>query len=481
MEPIAPLLNPALADPNADFQRLIRAFEVFNHASESLQQSYNELQGEAHRLAAELAMANAELERSLAEKESFRNYLKNILESLSNGVLVIDRTERAAVCNPAAVALLCLSPDDVRSARSYHDLAIPASLEEFITAARSSQVGDPPPDAELHWNNVAGQPQFLSVSASPVADAQGRNTGLTIVLKDITRLKELEIQTQRARQLQAMGEMAVQLAHEIRNPLGSIELFASLLGKELRNQPDFKGWADQIVTGVKFLNSIVTNMLTFTRISKPQTSVLELRALILETLAFVEPVLQQRKIRLERPTTGGDALLCMGDSGMLRQMFLNLFMNALQAMPESGRLAVRVQPEHSGTVQVEVEDNGIGIPAENLSRVFDPFFTTHEKGTGLGLALVHQIVEKHHGRIEAHSEFGKGTRFTIWLPEAQGTGNDEGRSSNVVGGKGTPSTVSEEPGSSVNRRQVAGAALYGLLSRHSRSPVSRGQALLPVP
>ena len=124
---------------------------------------------------------------------------------------------------------------------------------------------------------------------------------MTIVLKDITRLKELEIQTQRAKQLQAMGEMAVQLAHEIRNPLGSIELFASLLGNELHGQPDFKGWADQIVTGVKFLNNIVTNMLTFTRTSKPQTKPLDLNELILETLAFVEPVLQQRKIRLERP------------------------------------------------------------------------------------------------------------------------------------------------------------------------------------
>jgi PAS domain S-box-containing protein len=431
MEPIARVLNPASPDSNADFQRLIQAFDVFNQASESLQQSYNELQVEAHRLAAELAVANAELERSLAEKESFRNYLKNILESLSNGVLVIDRENRAAVCNPAAATLLGFSPDDVKSARSYRDLAIPSSLEEFIAAARSSEVGSPT-DAELNWNNAVGQEQFLSVSASPVSDAQGNNTGLTIVLKDITRLKELELQNQRAKQLQAMGEMAVQLAHEIRNPLGSIELFASLLGNELRGQDDFKGWADQIVTGVKFLNNIVTNMLTFTRTSKPQTKPLDVKGLILETLAFVEPVLQQRQIRLEQPDARDNGLLCMGDAGMLRQMFLNLFMNALQAMPECGRLAVRVQSDDPGTVRIEVEDSGIGIPSENLSRIFDPFFTTHEKGTGLGLALVHQIVENHQGRIAAESEFGKGTRFTIWLPEVQGTENDEGLSSNVT-------------------------------------------------
>jgi signal transduction histidine kinase len=216
-----------------------------------------------------------------------------------------------------------------------------------------------------------------------------------------------------------------------------------LLGNELRGQPDFKGWADQIVTGVKFLNNIVTNMLTFTRTSKPQTKPLDLKELILETLAFVEPVLQQRKIRLERPEAGDSVLLCMGDSSMLRQMFQNLFMNALQAMPESGRLAMRVEPDDPGTVRVEVEDSGIGIPSENLSRIFDPFFTTHEKGTGLGLALVHQIVEKHQGRIAADSEFGKGTRFTIWLPEAQGTENDEGRSSK--GEVGRPETKDERP------------------------------------
>lgn len=417
MEPNATVLNPVSADPSADYQRLIQAFDVFNQASESLQQSYNELQVEAHQLAAELAMANAELERSLAEKESFRNYLKNIMESLSNGVLVIDEEARAAVCNPAAVALLGLAPEAVKLSRSYHDLAIPASLEEFITTARSGDMRSPP-DAELQCNNAAGQTQFLSVSASPVSDAQGRNTGLTIVLKDITRLKELEVQTQRAKQLQAMGEMAVQLAHEIRNPLGSIDLFASLLGNELRGQPDFKGWADQIVTGVKFLNNIVTNMLTFTRTSKPQTKRIDLQVLILETLAFVEPVLQQRKIRLERPTAREDAQQCMGDSGMLQQMFLNLFMNALQAMPESGRLAVRIQPDDSEVLKVEIEDSGIGIPPEDIGRIFDPFFTTHEKGTGLGLALVHQIVEKHQGRIAAESEIGKGTRFTIWLPNA---------------------------------------------------------------
>jgi len=411
--------TPTPGKSDADFQRLIEAFDVFNQASESLQLSYRELQAEAHRLSAELATANAELERSLSENESFKNYLRNILESLSNGVLVINSEERITICNPAAASLLGLTAELAREASSYSRLPMPLALKDFISRAlNATEASDG--DLELDLRTAAGHQKHLALSSSPVIDQQGRNSGLTLVLKDVTRLKELEIQNQRAKQLQAMGEMAVQLAHEIRNPLGSIELFASLLSNELRSNPDCQRWADQIVTGVKFLNNIVTNMLTFTRTSKPQLKLFDLQKLIVETLEFIEPILCQRHIRLERPLPGEEQM-CEGDPGMLRQMFLNLFMNALQAMPESGCLSVRVQSGQYDSLQIEVQDTGIGIPAENLGRVFDPFFTTNEKGTGLGLALVHEIVEKHRGHIRLTSEFGKGTRFLIVLPRQSGS------------------------------------------------------------
>jgi signal transduction histidine kinase len=239
--------------------------------------------------------------------------------------------------------------------------------------------------------------------------------GVTLILKDITRLKELEAQTQRAQKLQAMGEMAVQLAHEIRNPLGSIELFASLLGSELEGNAEQKNWADQIVTGVKFLNTIVTNMLTFTRSSKLQSRHFDLLELVEETLSFIEPVLVKRDIHLERPSRN-NRILVEADLDLLRQMLVNLVMNALQAMPEKGKLSLRISTDCADLVVIEVEDTGIGIPPENMKRIFDPFFTTSEKGTGLGLALVHQIVEKHQGSVAVRSEFGKGTLFTLSLP-----------------------------------------------------------------
>ena len=155
-------------------------------------------------------------------------------------------------------------------------------------------------------------------------------------------------------------------------------------------------------------------MLTFSRSSSPQFKEFDLQQLVRETLAFIQPILQQRNILVEPPAT--DAVWIQGDSEMLRQMMMNLFMNALQAMPERGQLSVRVYSDNDRGVRIEVEDTGIGIPAENISRIFDPFFTTHEKGTGLGLSLVHQIVGKHQGKISAQSDFGKGTKFTINLP-----------------------------------------------------------------
>jgi two-component system sensor histidine kinase FlrB len=224
---------------------------------------------------------------------------------------------------------------------------------------------------------------------------------------------------QRAQRLQAMGEMAVQLAHEIRNPLGSIELFASMLSRKLQDRAEMKGWADQIVSGVTFLNTIVTNMLTFTKVSRPQFSVFDLNRMIDETVLFFDPVCRQRSVCVTRQDLS-QPIIIEGDIDMLRQMLTNLLMNGMQAMHEKGVIHIVASLQGHDRIRIDIEDNGIGIPEENLPRIFDPFFTTNEKGTGLGLSLVNQIVQKHNGTITAQSRFGQGTRFHIELPAVQG-------------------------------------------------------------
>jgi PAS domain S-box-containing protein len=397
-----------------DYQKLLQAFDHFTTASRSLQSSYQELQGQVRRLSLELESANAELKESLEENERIKNYLRSILENLGNGVLVVDSQGRVTVCNPAAIRMLNLPQGVSRIPESLENLPLPDQLSRFIQESLSSSEL-PPDDIELQFQLVEGRPGFLAISRSPVIDPKGNWVGVTIVLKDITRLKELEQQTHRAQRLQAMGEMAVQLAHEIRNPLGSIELFASLLKSELKANDDARTWAEQISTGIQFLNTIVSNMLSFARSSRPQLREFDLGELIEKTLSFIEPIFAQRKIHVGR-SDSPEPVRLRGDPDMLRQMLMNLFMNALQAIPEQGKIMVRTRRSLPDWVEIEVEDTGIGIAPENLNRIFDPFFTTSEHGTGLGLSLVHQIVEKHNGKVTAQSMLGKGTCFTMILP-----------------------------------------------------------------
>jgi len=329
-------------ESNPELARLTAAFEEFNRTSTTLQRSYEELQAEARYLSVELANTNAQLERSLAEKERVESELREILASLSNGVLVIGSDERVNVCNPAARHLLELPSEAASGSISYQALPIPASIKEIVVRALESDLED----LAVELKSETGPNRYISVSSARVFNSKQQPLRTTIILKDMTRLKELERETQRAQKLQAMGEMAIQLAHEIRNPLGGIELFASLLSSEPQDSAGLKGLAEQIVTGVKFLNTIVTNMLTFTRSSRPHYREFDLKELVLETLNFVEPIFQQRHIILEKPALD-QQLWVNGDQEMLRQMLINLLMNGLQAMPEAGRLSVRL----GGTVE----------------------------------------------------------------------------------------------------------------------------------
>lgn len=390
----------------ASKQVLQQAFSEFSKASAALEHSYNELQVEAKRLSLELATTNLELQRTLGEKERVRNYLRDILQSLGNGVLVLSSNCCVQVSNPAASRMLGISEEQLMGNLS--ELKISNELRSWM--ARAILAEGRLEEFETTLNTEVAT-RHVMVSATRLA-THANESGLVFIFTDITRLRELELKAQRDQKLQAMGEMAVELAHEIRNPLGSIDLFASLLSSEL-GDPRLRQWADQIVTSVKFLNTIVTNMLAFSRSSVPQLQSLDVVQLIHETLDFMDPVFQQRSVVVNRPQRR--PIFVEADRQMFWQALINLLMNALQAMPDKGHIAIDVAESH-GMAVVAIEDSGMGIAPENIERIFDPFFTTSEKGTGLGLALVHHIVEKHSGAIVATSELGKGSRFTISVP-----------------------------------------------------------------
>jgi len=256
------------------------------------------------------------------------------------------------------------------------------------------------------------------VVPSPLKGEAAR--GWVLVLEDVTELKKWQQQAMRNEGLSAMGEVAAQVAHEIRNPLGVIKLFASLLRKEFDGDGRRGELLEHILIGVKEIEGVLGNLLLFVRPQAPVFRTIDLRAPLREVLSFVDPLLEENGIRMVERISRSP-LEIEGDGELLKQVFYNVVLNAVQAMPEGGTLRVSTTRRRSRIkgqrmVEVAVADSGVGIPPEDLQRIFSPFFTTKERGTGLGLTVVHRIVEIHGGLVEVESEVGKGTTFRISIP-----------------------------------------------------------------
>jgi len=400
---------------------LKEAFNVFSRASLQLERSYEELKVRADRLAKELAQTNEELQRQLAEKERISNFLNNILESITSGIIVLSPGGEIALSNHAAERMLGV-PDGYAEGQPYQELLEDSPIAGFLVECLTSGAAAPR-SREVEMEAGAGSEGdkgrfHFSLGFAPVLDSAGKHVGSLLVIQDVTRLKALEEQALRAGRLAAMGEVAAELAHEIRNPLGSIEIFATLLSRDLK-QPDDRKLAENIVIGVKSLNSVVSNMLTFTRNIEIHPEELDLSKLVNETFSFMGQLLDAQGIKLVLKL---DKKLCgmEGDPELLKQVLLNLAQNSIQAMEGGGTLTVSAsgittEEGEEATVLV-VADTGRGIDAIDLPRIFDPFFSTRKGGTGLGLSVVSQIIGKHGGLIQADSEAGGGTRMTITLP-----------------------------------------------------------------
>ncbi|HBP10326.1 MAG TPA: PAS domain-containing sensor histidine kinase, partial [Nitrospina sp.] len=251
--------------------------------------------------------------------------------------------------------------------------------------------------------------------------------GTVLILQDRTDLRQLEELAHRNQRLREMGEMAAGIAHEIRNPLGSIELFASLLKKDLEEDPEKVKLVQHIRAGVQNMDRIISTLLLFAKSSQPSRQQCDINLLLAELLDGLDDIRVPDNIKVVREF-GNEEMLANGDRELLRQVFPNLIRNALQAMPDGGELRLQtekalipVSGSESGKgtrefITVTVTDTGGGICANDLAKIFNPFFTTKDKGTGLGLAISHNIIKAHQGTIEAVSEEGKSTSFRVKIP-----------------------------------------------------------------
>jgi signal transduction histidine kinase len=260
----------------------------------------------------------------------------------------------------------------------------------------------------------------VALSQRTLQTSEGRHAGSVLLIQDVTAVRELEDRLQRRNRLAAMGEMVGRIAHEIRNPLGSIELFASMMRRDLSGLPSLRGYAEHISSSVHMMNRLLTNLLLYTKPDCSHGEWHETEALMLDALTLAAYAVAHTRIDI-RLEVDPRASRIWCDAGQMKQVLLNLILNSIHAMPGSGTLtlsAILTEEQALGgpALRLLVSDTGVGIAAAQRSRIFDPFFTTRDDGTGLGLAIVHAIVEAHRGRIDVESVEGRGTTFTIVLP-----------------------------------------------------------------
>jgi signal transduction histidine kinase len=313
--------------------------------------------------------------------------------------------------NPAAGRLLHTGSEDGPSPEA----SVPRLLGSLLAALPQEEFSD-----EQEWvvDNPSGE-QIIGVTRA-CFQATGAGDDSILILRDLTEAKQLEREREVSRRTQALAEVATLLAHEIRNPLGSLELFAGLLADALADQAELQPWINHVQAGLRSLAATVNNVLHFHSQPPAQLLPVDLLRLVRETVEFLRPLARQKEMHIEWRGPK-DNVSILAYLSRLQQAFFNLAINAFRAMKPGGTLSISVHRREGGpclTSAVAFSDQGSGIRAENLEKIFDPGFTTQCGSPGLGLAVTRKVIEQHGGTIRVESREGQGTTFTLTLPLA---------------------------------------------------------------
>gem|GEM_PF-2063617 len=399
-------------NPSGVFERIRTAFELFDNQSTVLQMSFDNLRKNLAKANRELNIKNTILGEKVHELHQMSSWLTCVLASIGDGVIVVNRDLVIEHCNAAARDIIGLNEKDPVGLH-YHAVMNGLGNQGALLAAIMEG------HVRIHENRQrkrenAGLLHVLA-SVSPVQMSDGRITGAVEVLQDVTGLRMLEERMQHQKRMVALGEMAAGVAHEIRNPLGTIEGFARLLRQDLNRDglAAHSQLASKIIEGAQNLNYVITSLMTYVRPMALQCESFEIATLLRSTEELLQGLARQHDTTLV--VTHGAGVVHRADIRQIRQVLVNLGRNAIEACkPGKGRVEMFATTDRNRVV-FTVTDNGCGISAEDMPKVFDPFFTLKDGGTGLGLALSHRIVTAHGGEITLRSEPGRGTTARVAL------------------------------------------------------------------
>jgi signal transduction histidine kinase len=357
-------------------------------------------------------------------------FFRHLVFNLRTGVLAITRQGRVAAMNDLAYRVLGIvsRPGDIGRpfTEVLHDCP---EVSRVLQEAFESD--DLPNRAEMRLRKTG---RAIGYTLSRIYDDLGALVGATLFFKDLTRVEQMEERDRLRDRLAALGEMAAAIAHEVKNPLASIEVMAGVLKRQLSEQPEALETLNDIIKEAKMANAIVVEVLEFVRPIQLQVDRTALEEVLEDSITLAEAKRRRGAVSI-RTKIAPDVPDLLADSHQLRQLFSNLLANAFEALGGEGDVEIRAhllpaEEEPAGTgelfapqVVVEIRDNGPGIAPDDLERIFSPFFTTKPQGTGLGLAIVRKVVDAHDGRIDAVSAPGRGATFRVTLPVVPSVGS----------------------------------------------------------
>ena len=370
-------------------------------------------------IAIQNARLYASLEQKISEYERLKEFNENIVESINVGVFAVDLEERIESWNAQMEVMYAMSRQEAVG-RHLRDVLPAGFVSEFL------RLKDEPGVHNLYRFRLqtrSGENRCANVAIAPLVSRNFEVVGRIIIVDDITERMELEAQLAQADKLSSIGLLAAGVAHEVNTPLAVISSYTQMLAKQVRGDQRVAPLLDKITQQTFRASEIVNGLLNFSRTGAAEFTALDLNHIIAETLKLLEHQFRVSQVLLET-SFEDDLPPILGNSGKLQQVFLNLFLNAKDAMAAGGTL--RVATQANGHVAVDVSDTGSGIALEHVQRIYDPFFTTkstviegQRRGTGLGLAVTYGIIQEHAGKIQVESQVGNGTTFHLEFPMAR--------------------------------------------------------------
>jgi len=368
-----------------------------------------------------LGRKDEEIQRLSRELEDVRNFMESIFQSIGSGIMVTRVNDMISYVNRAGERILGFSRNELIG-KPLSSLSLREKQNVVQSLLNNPEDLDTRKEGWMRKKNGAEFPVGFSINNH--LDNRGESIGKIVIFRDLTSIYKIQEEILRMDRLVSLGKLSSGIAHELRNPLAGIKTTAQALGEEMTEEDPRREYLQRITKEIDRLNDLLKTFFSFAKPQKLNLTPCHVRDIINEIIPFLIKEIADKGIRFEEKY---DPQLprIKADKTQMHQVFLNLFLNAIQAMPEGGNLKIGVSSfvsaggdgPRQNFIKAIVSDTGKGIPPQMIDRIFDPFFTTKPKGIGLGLSIAYQIINKHGGTIKVESQWEKGTSFVITLPE----------------------------------------------------------------